>query len=41
MRKHKIQSAVLCLQYLGKVEKYLNGEGDDVHAGDAPVTATD
>lgn len=27
--------------YLGEVEEYLDGEGDDVHTGDAPVAAAD
>lgn len=27
--------------YLGKVEEDLDGEGDDVHAGDASVAAAD
>lgn len=27
--------------YLGEVEEDLDGEGDDVHAGDAPVAAAD
>lgn len=27
--------------YLGEVEEDLNGVGDDVHAGDAPVAAAD
>lgn len=27
--------------HLGQVEKNLDGEGDNVHAGDAPVATTD
>lgn len=29
------------LQYLGEVEKDLDGEGDDVHTGDTSVTTAD
>lgn len=28
-------------QYLGEVEEDLDGVGDDLHAGDAPVAAAD
>lgn len=30
-----------CALHLGEVKEDLDGEGDDVHAGDAPVAAAD